>query len=119
MAGRVAALPQVVQVSAWRCQRCGVSNEGARACEHCGRPKAAAKRVVSKAPLAVVPQYALLTSEDRAQIEVERARIKALFAPVHVGPPTIAPEVRAEVARRARLSNRVEPPDLADLDASW
>ena len=110
-------------MSGWRCQRCGVSNDAAWSkCENCGRPPQAAKRparVVSKAPLAVVPQYALLTSEDRAQIEVERARIKALFAPVQVGPPAIAPEVRAEVARRAMLSDRVEPPDLADLDASW
>jgi hypothetical protein len=84
-------------------------------------------RIGSTAPVLALLQPRLpLTPEEQAQIEVERARVKALLegvARAGRGLPPVAPEVRAEVARReaqaARISDRVEPPDLADLDASW
>jgi uncharacterized protein YoaH (UPF0181 family) len=70
--------------------------------------------------LALLQPRLPLTPEEEAQIEVERARVKALLAPVMKagrGLPPVAPEVRAEVERRAKLSDRVEPPDLKEMDA--
>jgi hypothetical protein len=78
--------------------------------------------VGSTAPVLALLQPRLpLTPEEQAQVEVERARLKALLAPIPArsgrGLPPIAPEVRAAVERRAEVSDRVEPPDLDEMDA--
>lgn len=113
-------------MTGWRCKRCGGTNNATwRRCEGCSRPRpvsAAPVRVDSTAPVLALLQPRLpLTPEEQAQVDTERARLKALLAPAPVrsgrGLPPIAPEVRAEVARRAELSDRVAPPDLAEMDA--
>jgi hypothetical protein len=77
-------------------------------------------------PVLTPPEYPELTPADEALIAVERQKIKDLFArlssrrqaptaaptPLRSILPPIDPAVRADLERRAKLSDRKEPPDL-------